>query len=69
MSGPDERPYILESNDDALEVRHGEYQASGIGVRVFVWRIDADTLRVTLMGIAESCVFEVTADHIKKLKD
>lgn len=68
MSGPGDQ-HILEKNGDAIQVRHGEYPGESIGVRVFVWRTDDKTLRVTLMGITESCAYDVTEDRIKKVRE
>ncbi len=69
MSGSNEQPYVLDKDGDALQVRHGEYPGDSIGVRVYVWRTDAKTLRVTLMGITDSRAYDVTADDIKKVKE
>jgi hypothetical protein len=61
--------HVLEKNGDDIEVRHGEYPGEHSGVRVFVWRTDKSTLRVTLMGISDSRQFDVTANSIEELPE
>ena len=50
-------------HDDSIEVNHGDKP----GLRAFVWRTNDDTIRVTIMNIADSIAFDVTYEGIKEI--